>query len=435
MILRATGTASSGSTENISLGRNNTPMDSNGPLLTRMGNAGVNGRGSAGGPASGGAAPFNAKRSGFRPGSVVAGEQDIILSPQIRSFNMGCQLPPVSATFPGPGTGPAPGPPGLLGDAASSEGNTASAGRRIGSGRIMNREREERMSGGWNSDYKTGRDGSGPGGVGGNDNYGDLDRDNDYHRGGRGGAGGPAMNKPNSRFFRMNDRRDGPNDQDGGGGGGGHRGGYNSYRNSNSYGDNGERGGGRSGGGGYHRNHRYEQEEPEWFTGGPCSQLDTIELHGFDGPAEEKGGDAAATGDTRKNKRTNDTAKEKSKEEAEQANERRKRGNEGAGSKNHEDEALESRKGEENKRKGSKDSFASFGQEEESALRKMIPSGSSPIKKPGAGGQMDMRHFEDFLRLEDLLNVSIGKCLPRNGDSPFYVRCLTILGISTERRL
>ena len=27
-----------------------------------------------------------------------------------------------------------------------------------------------------------------------------------------------------------------------------------------------------------------EEEEPEWFSSGPTSQTDTIELHGFDGP-------------------------------------------------------------------------------------------------------------------------------------------------------
>lgn len=445
MILRApTG---SGSTENVSLGRNNTPMDGNGPLLARMGNAGPNGR------TSGGPAAFNANRNGpagggggaaagGRAGGFRAGEQDIILSPQIRSFNMGCQLPPASVTFPGPGNGSAgggPGAGGLLGDSAASNdgGNTASAGRRIGSGRIMSRD--ERLStgrdsgvgggggGGWNSDYKSGRDGGGGGGGGGgregNDNYGDMD--GEYHRGGRGGGGGGegrnnngpggGMNKQNTRFFRMNDRRDGGmlNDPDGGGGhrgggggGGTERGGYNNnYRNNTNYGDNGERGGGR--GGGYHRNHRYEREEPEWFTGGPCSQLDTIELHGFDGPAaDEKAEGGADGGGSKKLKRVNEVEKElKSKEEADQANERRRRG--GKDNENAETGAAKggkTLKDNESDRKNSKDTFE-FGQEEESALRKMVPTGSSPIKKAG-GGQMDMRHFEDFLRLEDLLSVS-----------------------------
>ena len=31
-----------------------------------------------------------------------------------------------------------------------------------------------------------------------------------------------------------------------------------------------------------HRNHGHHEEEPEWFTAGPTSKTDTIELCGFD---------------------------------------------------------------------------------------------------------------------------------------------------------
>ena len=31
-----------------------------------------------------------------------------------------------------------------------------------------------------------------------------------------------------------------------------------------------------------------QEEEPEWFSGGPTSQHDTIELRGFEPPAEEE---------------------------------------------------------------------------------------------------------------------------------------------------
>nr|CAD7394488.1 unnamed protein product [Timema cristinae] len=34
----------------------------------------------------------------------------------------------------------------------------------------------------------------------------------------------------------------------------------------------------------------YREEEPEWFSGGPTSQHDTIELHGFDDNIQEHGG-------------------------------------------------------------------------------------------------------------------------------------------------
>ena len=46
-------------------------------------------------------------------------------------------------------------------------------------------------------------------------------------------------------------------------------------------------------GGGYGRN--YAPAEPEWYTEGPVSQSDTIELHGFDGlrMRNASGGDAS----------------------------------------------------------------------------------------------------------------------------------------------
>lgn len=35
--------------------------------------------------------------------------------------------------------------------------------------------------------------------------------------------------------------------------------------------------------------HRYKNEEPEWFSCGPTSRLDTIELCGFDDDEEQVG--------------------------------------------------------------------------------------------------------------------------------------------------
>lgn len=405
MILRVPPSgANGGSSENVSLGRNNTPMDNNGPLLARMGNAGANAE-RLRPPA------FTTARNGTRTG-FRSGDQEIVLSPQIRSFNMGCQLPPATVpAFPAAGTAPgsvSSATGALLGEsvgggAGANDGSTAAAGRRIGSGRLMTRE--ERLGSSWNSDYKGGRDG-------GDGGYGDPDVEPFNHRG-RGGLGsnGPGgMNKPNSRFYRMNDRRD---DQESGHRGPGGAGGFNNYRNNGNYGDGGDRG--DRGRGGYNRNHRYEQEEPEWFTGGPCSQLDTIELHGFDGPAEGKGGDEGAGG-RGKFKRIADVEKEmKTKEDA---NDRRKKGkgpdedrpDKKSAAANSQMKTQGADESEGGKRQGSsgKEGFTSAfgpGDEEESALRKMMPTGSSPIKK--SGGQMDMRHIEDFLRLEDLLNVSL----------------------------
>ena len=36
------------------------------------------------------------------------------------------------------------------------------------------------------------------------------------------------------------------------------------------------------------RYRRHEEEEPEWFSSGPTSQSDTIELRGFEEPKREK---------------------------------------------------------------------------------------------------------------------------------------------------
>ena len=63
-------------------------------------------------------------------------------------------------------------------------------------------------------------------------------------------------------------------------------------------------------GGGYNRN--YGPAEPEWFTEGPVSQSETIELHGFDGAHGERlrmrnasGSDASNDDSQREEQRTN----------------------------------------------------------------------------------------------------------------------------------
>jgi hypothetical protein len=37
----------------------------------------------------------------------------------------------------------------------------------------------------------------------------------------------------------------------------------------------------------HHHHHHRSEEEPEWFTGGPTSQNEMIELHGFDDEVED----------------------------------------------------------------------------------------------------------------------------------------------------
>lgn len=59
-----------------------------------------------------------------------------------------------------------------------------------------------------------------------------------------------------------------------------HSGRSHSYNQSNQYGNNDYRGGRRT-----YESRSHVMEEPEWFSGGPTSQNDVIELRGFDDPA------------------------------------------------------------------------------------------------------------------------------------------------------
>lgn len=66
----------------------------------------------------------------------------------------------------------------------------------------------------------------------------------------------------------------------------------NSYQSSRQYGDRNSRYSNNTRSS-YNDRRRYSEkdEEPEWFSAGPTSQLETIDLHGFDGPiSEEKDG-------------------------------------------------------------------------------------------------------------------------------------------------
>lgn len=177
-------------------------------------------------------------------------EDNIILSPQRRLFNMGCQMPPPTSN----------NNPTLTGSALL----LGSSSRRIGSGRILardvpwdyrapNEKKEE-------PDFNY-RGGSGNGGAGNGPNPRN--------------SGPPYRNNEEKPFDRRNDydRRDdrpsydrtGPPPRS-----------YNSRNGPSNSGYNDRR-----------RNYNDKDEEPEWFSGGPTSQHDTIELHGFDGPEEK----------------------------------------------------------------------------------------------------------------------------------------------------
>ncbi|CAG9814994.1 unnamed protein product [Phaedon cochleariae] len=202
------------------------------------------------------------------PRERVRKENDgIVLSPQRRSFNTGCFVPASSSGGGGGGGGGRGAESGGVGGAGGRGGRSHSPlggkgdgshlgireiqttnTRRIGSGRIM---RDSWDFGGGSDKTENGGDGA---------EYG-FRSGQQQHREGRGindHRGGGEDKYEQRRMFDRDFGRD--------------RGESNS-----------KEGGGR-------RNSRYdrrrisdrEQEEPEWFSCGPTSQNDTIELRGFD---------------------------------------------------------------------------------------------------------------------------------------------------------
>lgn len=199
-------------------------------------------------------------------------EDNIILSPQRRSFNMGCQMPPPSSNNNPPLAGSS-----LL---RSDRDILGASSRRIGSGRILSRDVP------W--DYRTSSD----------SNNKKEEPEYNYRGGANSGGGtnprnsGPPYRNDEKSYDRRSeyDRRDERPNYD--------RNGpprsYNSRNGQNS--------------GGYDRRRHYsdKDEEPEWFSGGPTSQHDIIELHGFDGPEDKDKDLKKSRGDERRPNRDDD---------------------------------------------------------------------------------------------------------------------------------
>ncbi|GFS84202.1 eukaryotic translation initiation factor 4E transporter [Nephila pilipes] len=153
------------------------------------------------------------KRKSSDPKERIKEEKDdIVLSPQRRSFGTGCHVIQQSSLARRPGSPT---------DGRDSE-SFREPSRRIGSGRIITRDRDQR----------------------------DWDRDREYGYGSR------------------SDRRD-RFDQD------------DSDKDLRRYSGRYNRSDRRSRGG---RGDRIDEVEPEWFSGGPTSQSETIELVGFEDP-------------------------------------------------------------------------------------------------------------------------------------------------------
>lgn len=193
------------------------------------------------------------KRRSGDPRERIRKEQDwIVLSPQRRSFNLGCSAPLGGTTSSAAPTVRAvrPESPGIT--VKPDIMHRAEMGpRRIGSGRIVTRDMA------W--DYK-----------GENES-----QEYNFRPGGGSSGPGPQINRRENnereiisrddRYERRSFGRDYDRDKD-------------NRRNGNRYNNNDR------------RRHYSESkdEEPEWYSGGPTSQNDTIELRGFEDIPEER---------------------------------------------------------------------------------------------------------------------------------------------------
>ncbi|XP_046386068.1 uncharacterized protein LOC124155907 isoform X9 [Ischnura elegans] len=213
------------------------------------------------------------RRSGD-PRERLRKEQDgIVLSPQRRNFNSGCfvmvtpqqqaqqQQQQQSSQHQQAASNRRPESP--LGKGEREGHREITSNRRIGSGRIINRERDREY---W-VDFRVEREKEPDGEFGGFRGIRERERD-----------------ERNIRSERRPFGRDFDRDRDNfGNGGTGERGNVNNKGSS-------ERTSGRSGRYGNDRRRSYEsrgEEEPEWFSGGPTSQHDTIELRGFEDIPED----------------------------------------------------------------------------------------------------------------------------------------------------
>ncbi|XP_026333784.1 eukaryotic translation initiation factor 4E transporter-like isoform X2 [Hyposmocoma kahamanoa] len=180
----------------------------------------------------------------------------IVLSPQRRSFTSGCGAPAAAAPPPHVARTRPESPLGATTVQPPAQAIPAKPdqGRRIGSGRIMVRDAnagwEEGEWGGGAEPYRPPRD-----------------RDSHAHR------------ANNDRFERRSFGRDSYSSD------------IKRERDERFNNDKGgrDREDNRRSGGRYSQRRFEKEDEPEWFSGGPTSQLETIELRGFDEPTKKNG--------------------------------------------------------------------------------------------------------------------------------------------------
>ncbi|KAL6257943.1 hypothetical protein P5V15_011541 [Pogonomyrmex californicus] len=254
------------------------------------------------------------RRSNGDPRDRIRKEQDgIVLSPQRRSFNSGCF---VNVNQP-----PSRRPESPIGKAEVSHREPV---RRIGSGRILTRDiwdfrAENEKIEPERADYGF-RSGTAAGGSlrdrDNRDNRDGKERDRDRDMRERERDGRDGLRERDERFERRSFGRDygdrGERERDRGDRGGVER----NERNNHQTDRDKDRG--REKRFGNDRRRTYsdtrDTDEPEWFSSGPTSQHDTIELRGFEDIPEEKA--VSSSNSNAKSKKQNPAQKKRGKKNA-----------------------------------------------------------------------------------------------------------------------
>lgn len=260
----------------------------------------------------------NKRRSAGDPRERLRKEQDgIVLSPQRRSFNSGCFVP---VTQQSSRSGRPDSPLGKS-DTHLGHREISQTTRRIGSGRIISRDVS------W--DYRLDKS--------------DMDGRDDFNFG-RSGTRERKDTDRDERFERRSFGRDFDRDKD-------------RDRHVSRNGSRYER----------RRISDSKDDEPEWFSGGPTSQSDTIELRGFEDPA---GGDTDRSTSSQGGRKKSSPS-------------RKKRNRERAITKTNND--SNSSKEESPKGPGAR----STPTPKEDGKEATVPASHSPIKEEHLGSEMD----------------------------------------------
>ncbi|XP_044738179.1 eukaryotic translation initiation factor 4E transporter isoform X2 [Chrysoperla carnea] len=201
------------------------------------------------------------KRRSGDPRERIRKEQDgIVLSPQRRSFNLGCSAPLVT-------TAPRPGRPESPLGKSDLIHRPEIGTRRIGSGRIITRDVSWDYKGENESQEYNFRPGGGAQITRGERQRDTRDNERDERFERRSFGRDFERDREQRDREREREQRDREREKDS----------RHNTRNGSRYGSERRR-----------QISEGKEDEPEWFSGGPTSQNDTIELRGFDDIPEER---------------------------------------------------------------------------------------------------------------------------------------------------